>query len=155
MKTKIFTAFALLIAGLLIGMFLVSAMPMSHEKSHKHFMGMSMDEKREEFILEKNDIHKEMMNQGDYSCCLENACTYCIEKTPGHGEGAECHCLEDIMNGEHPCGECIGEIMEGHGNPYLAKYFAKAIAEEMGEHHTDHLKEMMAEKYDIPVEEQV
>jgi hypothetical protein len=108
---------------------------------------MSMDEKRDEFILQKQDIQGELLSQGNYTCCLEKPCTYCIEKTPGHGEGAACTCLEDVVNGVHPCGECIGEILEGHGNPYLKEYFAEAIAEEVGEQHLETIKQIIEEKY--------
>jgi hypothetical protein len=113
------------------------------EKGHV----MSMDEKRDEFILQKQNIQGELLSQGDYTCCLEKPCTYCIEKTPGHGEGAACTCLEDVVNGVHPCGECIGEILEGHGNPYLKEYFAEAIAEEVGEQHLETIKQIIEEKY--------
>jgi hypothetical protein len=94
---------------------------------------LSMDEKRESFISLKNDVIGDLMPQSKYRCCLEKPCTYCIEKTPGHGAGATCDCLGDLVNGVHPCGECIGEILEGHGNPYLKEYFAPAIAEKTGE----------------------
>ena len=94
-----------------------------------------------------------MLGKGMYKCCLEKPCTYCIEKTPGHGDGAACSCLEDIVNGQHPCGECIGEILEGHGNKYLAEYFAKAIAQETGNY--DAIREIISEKYDISIEKQV
>ncbi len=90
---------------------------------------------------------------GDYACCLEKPCTYCIEKSPKHGEGATCTCLEDIMNGVHPCGECIGEILEGHGNLFIAKYFATAIAEETGEEEA--IQRIIKEKYGVPVGEQI
>jgi hypothetical protein len=100
---------------------------------------------REEFISMKQDIQGELLSQGKYKCCLEKPCTYCIEKTPGHGEGAECSCLEDVVNGVHPCGECIGEILEGHGNPYLKEYFAEAIAEETGE--LEAIQRIIDEKY--------
>jgi hypothetical protein len=96
-----------------------------------------------------------MINQEDYACCLDKPCTYCIEKTPGHGEGPTCRCLDDVVEGRNPCGECIGEILEGHGNRFLAKYFASAIAEEVGEDYTDTLKEIISDKYDISVEEQI
>jgi hypothetical protein len=96
-----------------------------------------------------------MRGEHKYRCCLEKPCVYCIEKTPGHGEGAACECLKDIMEGVHPCGECIGEILEGHGNPLIAEYFAQSIAEEVGEEHLDTLKEIVEEKYGIPVDEQI
>lgn len=78
-----------------------------------------------------------------------------MQSTPGHGEGATCSCLEDIMNGVHPCGECIGEILEGHGNRLIAKYFATAISEEVGAEHLDTIKQIIASKYNISVEEQI
>lgn len=117
-------------------------------------MSKTVDQKRTDFISLKNEIQEEMRGQEKYRCCLETACTYCIEKDPKHGEGAACDCLKDIVEGVHPCGECIGEIMEGHGSPFLSKYFARAIAEEMGEEHIDVLKQMMFEKYGVPIEEQ-
>ena len=115
---------------------------------------MDMDEKRTSFISLKEDIQHNMKSQHQYRCCLEKPCTYCIEKTPKHGEEAACDCLSDIVDGIHPCWECIGEIIEGHGNPYLAEYFATAIAEEVGEQHLATLKQIISEKYDISVEEQ-
>ncbi len=118
-------------------------------------MDISMDDHRENFVAMKGEMVREMISRGDYACCLETPCTYCIEKSPKHGEGATCTCLEDIMNGVHPCGECIGEIMEGHGNKFLSKYFARSLAEEMGEQHHDSLKQMMSEKYEVSIEEQL
>ena len=113
---------------------------------------MTMDQKTEMFISLKDSIQKELRPQHLYRCCLKNSCTYCIEKTPEHGEEASCDCLKDVVEGKHPCGECIGEIVEGHGNPYLSKYFAKAIADETG--HEDVLKQIIFEKYGTPVEDQ-
>ncbi|MBR9707580.1 MAG: hypothetical protein GOV15_04040 [Candidatus Diapherotrites archaeon] len=145
-----------LLVGLVLGaftgpMFLMSGMDMSDAGE----MSDDMDSMRDSFISLKQDIQGHMMSEEMYSCCLETPCVYCIEKSPGHGEGAECSCLDDVMNGVHPCGECIGEIMEGHGNVFLAPYFATAIAEKVGVEHTLHLKEIMADMYDITVEEQV
>lgn len=114
---------------------------------------MDMDMKRETFISLKEDIQKEHLMNGDFKCCLDKPCTYCIEKSPGHGEDATCSCLEDIMEGKHPCGECIGEILEGHGNPLLSEYFARAIAEKTGQEEA--IKRIIAEKYNMPIEEQV
>ena len=96
----------------------------------------------------------ELLDDREYKCCLEKPCTYCIEKTPGHGEGASCNCLKDVVEGVHPCGECIGEILEGHGNPNLAKYFANAIAEKVGDGHMQTLKKIIEEKYDVALDEQ-
>ena len=140
---KIILFGVLIIVGIIIGAFIPF-----------HVMS-NMETKREFFITLKKDIQSEMLSHGKYKCCLEKPCVYCIEKTPGHGEGAECSCLEDIYNGVHPCGECIGEILEGHGNKYVSEYFASAIAEEVGIQHLDTLKQIISEKYDISVEEQV
>lgn len=90
----------------------------------------------------------EAIERGEYACCLQTPCTYCLVK-----EG-KCDCLEEVVNGEHPCGECMGEILEGHGNPYLAKSFARAIAHEVGEEHTDELREIIEQKYGVPAAEQ-
>lgn len=117
--------------------------------------GMSMDNMRDHFISQKDDMHKDMLADGEYKCCLEKPCVYCIEKTPKHGEGATCSCLEDVIEGRHPCGECIGEILEGHGNRFLAKYFAKSIVEEVGEEHIETLKQIISQKYEITIEEQI
>lgn len=117
--------------------------------------GMNMEEMRDHFVSQKDDMQKVMLADSDYRCCLEKPCTYCIEKTPGHGEDATCSCLEDVVAGRHPCGECIGEILEGHGNKFLAKYFAKSIAEEVGEEHLETLKQIIAQKYEIAVDDQI
>lgn len=129
---------------LLVGVFRVIPLPV---------MAHDMDMEREDFISQKSNIITSLLSQGKYKCCLEKPCTYCIEKSPGHGEGATCNCLEDVVTGVHPCGECIGEILEGHGNKYLARYFARAIAEKTG--HEDAIKQIISEKYDLPVEDQI
>lgn len=121
----------------------------------ENFDEMNLSEQREMFIAHKEHMIGNMINNEDYACCLEKPCVYCIEKTPGHGEGATCSCLEDVVNGVHPCGECIGEILEGHGNPFLAKYFARSVAEEVGEEHIDAIKKIISSKYKISVEDQI
>lgn len=129
--------------------------------SHTAMQGMNMfgdmdrGEHREMFIAMRQAIQSEERDEGKYACCLEKPCTYCIEKTPGHGEEAACLCLDDVMNGRHPCGECIGEILEGHGNPLIAEYFASAIAEEVGVEYLDTLKSIISDKYGIAVAEQI
>lgn len=132
-KKHLYIIASIIFIGILINTFFINNMK-------------TMDMKRAEFISLKNEIIGEQLLNGDYRCCLEKPCTYCIEKTPGHGEGAICDCLSDIINGIHPCGECIGEILEGHGNPYLAEYFPAAIAEKTGE--LEAIKRIIAEKYE-------
>lgn len=113
--------------------------------------GMSAGDEREAWI----DISADIQETVSYNCCLEEPCYYCIWKDPGHGPEATCACEADVLAGEHSCGTCIGEILEGHGKPALAKYFAQAIAEEVGTEHLAELKEIIEHKYGIPVENQV
>lgn len=128
---------------------MLSVNNMHGSNNHNKTLAQEMEHHQKNIITENR-------NQGDYACCLEKPCTYCISKTsPKHGEGTSCSCLNDIMNGKHPCGECMGEIMEGHGNKYLSKYFANSIADEMGEQYLPVLKEMMSDKYKIAPEEQL
>jgi hypothetical protein len=129
--------------------------PHYSDHHHQHFEDLETTEQRDELLSHKDFLRRNLLSQGQYQCCLEKPCTYCLEKTPKHGEGASCTCLSDIMNGVHPCGECIGEILEGHGNKFLSKYFAKSIAEEVGVEYTDTIKEIIASKYNITVEEQL
>lgn len=96
-----------------------------------------------------------LVAQDRYKCCMEEPCTRCFSK-PGHqDEELVCECLVDLMNGKHPCGECIGEILEGEGNPLLSEYFATAIAEKLGEEHLDTLKEIIFEQYGMPIDQQI
>lgn len=155
-KNKLWVGVAfVLVAGLMMGFFAHTLSMPATPGSEIAFADKSIEEKRLEFISEKNIIIAEMQSKGMYRCCLEKPCTYCIEKTPGHGEGAICTCAQDILKGEHPCGECIGEILEGHGVPELARYYAKAISHKVGEQHSEHLKSIIADMYDITVEEQI
>jgi len=135
-------AFALLVVGALLGL-AVAHLPTGIERQ------------RSDFLALEHGIQQELRPQHRYRCCLKEPCAYCIGKTPEHGEGASCDCLADVVNGEHPCGECMGEILEGHGNPYLAEYYAKSLADELGEQHLPELRLIIAEKYNISVEEQV
>ena len=122
-----------------------------HQEHHQvhNESASSIDNMRSEFISLKETMIGQLISDEQYACCLAKPCTYCLEKTPGHGEGASCRCLDDVVNGRHPCGECIGEILEGHGNPWLAQYFASALAEEVGETHLKTLKSIISEKYSI------
>ena len=151
-KNKILASSGIfLVLGVLVGYFLIPQ-PVSRQMDFEH---MTIDEQRSEFLSEKDHMTAKMIAEGNYACCLERPCTYCIEKTPKHGVEATCTCLEDIMNGVHPCGECIGEILEGHGNKFLAKYFATALAEELGEQHKGTIQKIISVKYNILITDQL
>lgn len=126
---------------------------------HMHEMSMNhMSEPIEKHALimqeHRDVVVSSLLDKGDYACCLSAPCSYCITKSPQHGEGPSCSCLDDVVNGRHPCGECMGEILEGHGNKYLAKYFARSLSDELGEYSLDTLHQIMEDKYDISVSEQ-
>lgn len=143
-----------IVLGILLGG--IAGLVMSSNQTMSYAVNFSqVDEYREQYISMKDSLQEMMMDNGLFSCCLVIPCTYCLEKTPGHGKGAACNCLEDVINGRNPCGECIGEILEGHGNRFLAKYFATAIAEEVGVEHIDSLKKIIEEKYGLSVAEQI
>ena len=151
-KSTIYVVIVLLV-GISFGRYW-GASSMHSSRMHTEHQGEEMMD-REHFVEMKNHMIGEMLADEDYKCCLDKPCVYCIEKSPGHGEGATCKCLEDVMNGRHPCGECIGEILEGHGNRFISKYFASAIAEEVGEEYIDTIKSIIANKYGISIEEQI
>ncbi len=134
-----------LIAGMSVGYFIKPSAP--SEDHLAMIKNKDVADQRTDFIALADNIKAEMAKQGKYNCCIEKPCTYCIKKTPGHGEGAACECMDNILKGEHPCGECIGEILEGHGEPELRPYFAKAIAHKVGEQHEAHLQEIIDDMY--------
>ena len=129
------------------------------------FMGMSlailfigffqftnnMDMEISTFLYLKEDLISKHLEHGTYRCCLNKPCSYCIGDAHDGRKG--CYCLENIMNGKSPCGECVGEILEGNGNKILAPYFAEAISENTG--HEETVKQIISEKYNIPIEKQV
>lgn len=93
----------------------------------------SIEEKHKVFVETETSLTHEFLQKGMYACCLETPCHTCLSLTPYHGEGAECECLADVINGEAPCGECIGGILSGRGNKFLAPYFTQALSEKFGE----------------------
>lgn len=134
-----------LIAGLFIGYFIKPSAPL---KDHLAMIKkMSINEQREAWMDIADNIRGKLAMEGKYDCCLKEPCWYCIQKTPKHGEGAECTCRQDVLRGKHPCGECIGEILEGHGLRELKPYYAKALAEEVGSQHEAHLQEIIDNLY--------
>ena len=144
-SSLVFGLILVLIAGVFFGYFFKSLVP--SEDHLAMITSKSVEDQREDFVSLANNIKAEMAKQGKYNCCIEKPCTYCIEKTPEHGEGAACECMDDILAGRHPCGECIGEILEGNGEPELKDYFAKAIAHKVGAKHEEHLQEIIDDMY--------
>jgi len=146
MKNSLILGLALiLIAGMSLGYFIRPSM--SGEDHVEIMKGNSIASQRGEWMAIADNIRGKLAMDGKYDCCLEDPCWYCIQKTPGHGEGAECTCRQDILNGEHPCGECIGEILEGHGLAELKPYYAKAIAHKVGSQHQGHLQAIINDMY--------
>lgn len=137
----------ILIAGMSFGYFIK---PLAPSEDHLAMIkDKSITEQREDWMAIADNIRAELAKQGKYDCCLVKPCWYCIQKTPGHGEGAECTCRQDILAGLHPCGECIGEILEGHGLVELKSYYAKAIAHKVGVEHEGHLQEIINDMYSV------
>jgi len=151
----IFFVFGIFLTNLYLNLKYQTHFEHGYEMHGMMMHGHEGDGQRDHFISLRREIQDEQRAQEKYACCLKIPCIYCIEKTPNHGEAESCRCLDDVMNGRHPCGECIGEILEGHGNPLIAKYFAKSIAEEVGPDHIDMLKQIIAGKYNISIEDQI
>lgn len=134
-----------LIAGMVFGYFIKPTAPQEDHLSA--LTKQDVASQRSAWISLADSIRGQMARNGQYNCCLESPCWYCIYKDPKHGAGAACECRDDVVNGRHPCGECIGEILEGNGLPELKPYYAKAIAEEVGEEHLAHLEDIINDVY--------
>ena len=134
-----------LIAGIFFGYFIKTSVSQNNHLAA--IKSLSVLEQRSAWIEIASSIRGGLAIEGKYDCCLVSPCWYCIQKTPGHGEGAECSCRQDILAGRHPCGECIGEILEGHGLVELKPYYAKAIAHKVGIEHEAHLQEIINDMY--------
>ncbi len=125
------------------------------DTSIEHSTKLFSAEYNKEVGTEVEEGIKNLLAEGRYKCCLENPCSYCFVDKEHQDKDLVCDCLTDIMNGKHPCGECIGEILEGKGNALIAEYFATSLSEEVGEQHLETLQKIIAEKYNIPVTEQI
>ena len=112
-------------------------------------------EHNKEIIAEMDEGIKNLLAEGRYKCCMLKPCSRCFSNPDHHDKELVCDCLVDIMNGKHPCGECLGEILEGNGNPLISEYFATAIAEKIGEDYLPALKSIIADKYDMPADRQL
>ena len=76
---------------------------------------------------QRSEIHK-LTKEGKYRCCLNTPCTYCFVNSSIKNDNMICDCLDEVVSGEVPCGECVGEILEGNGNKYLTEYFPEIIS---------------------------
>ncbi len=121
----------------------------------KHSAVKYSAEYNKEIISEKDAGIKNLLAEGRYKCCLIKPCSYCFSDPDHQDKELVCDCIKDIMEGKHPCGECIGEILEGNGNPLISEYFATSIAEEVGEDYLVMLKQIIADKYDMPIDKQL
>ena len=92
-----------------------------------------------------------MMSGSDYSCCLKSSCSFCLTDPKHNGV---CDCMDDVVTGEAPCSECIGQILSGNGNQYLSKYYAQSISEKIGDEYLLTLKQIVSQKYDVSIDEQ-
>ncbi|MFV1917016.1 MAG: hypothetical protein ACC618_00800 [Patescibacteria group bacterium] len=139
-KTSLILGLSLvLIAGMALGYFIKPAAP--SEDHLAMIENKDVAEQRGDWVALADNIRGELAKEGEYNCCIEEPCTYCL-----YDEG-ECQCRQDILDGEHPCGECIGEILEGKGLVELKPYFAKAIAHKVGSQHEGHLQEIIDDMY--------
>ncbi len=117
----------ILVLGLVLGLLIVSyALPRAGSKA--------IEQQRREW-MGKADV---IRNSTRYVCCLEELCWYCIKKSPRHGLGASCKCGVELMWGEEICGECLGEWIEGHGNPFFLNPFSEVYPQ---------IAEFITEKY--------
>jgi hypothetical protein len=124
-----------LIAGMSMGYFIKPSAPARDHVSA--IKSQTIDDQRSTWIEIGDSLKARLASQGEYDCCILQPCNYCL-----YDEG-ECGCRQDILAGRHPCGECIGEILEGNGLPKLKPYFAKAIAHKVGARHQAHLQEII------------
>ena len=100
---------------------------------------------KQSYIIEKQEELKlSLIEQGRYKCCIEKPCSYCLKHTE---KQMVCDCLVDVIEGRTPCGECLGEILEGEGNHLIKEYFSTALAEELGEENKDMLDSIIEKKY--------
>ena len=151
-NTVIFVSISiLLILSIVLTVFaLMPNMLMSHSTE------MGTNKYNKEIVKEEKEGIANLLADGRYKCCMKEPCARCFAKEQYHDRELVCDCLEDIMNEKHPCGECLGEILEGGGNPLIAEYFATSIAEKLGEQYLQTLKQIISEQYEnMPVEKQI
>ncbi len=153
-KYKRLKVFSFGVIVLLVGLLLFESMNSNNlkvqnpQKELKHENNIAI-------IDEQKSSISTLLEDGRYRCCMKEPCSRCFAKKENHAKEGVCDCLDDIMEGKHPCGECLGEILEGEGNPLIAKYFATSIAEKLGEEHLGSIRQIISEQYGISESEQL
>ena len=140
---------------LMLGVILLGATFIMPNSRMSHSAKQFSSESNKEVGMEVGEGIKNLIATGRYKCCLTNPCSYCFTDKEHQDRELVCDCLVDIMNGKAPCGECVGEILEGRGNPLIAEYFATAIAEEIGAKYLSTIQDIITDKYGIPATEQL
>ncbi len=143
------------VTAILISAVVLFTLPFMPSMSISHNEEMYSTEYNKQVVIEKNGGIEKLLADGRYKCCMKEPCFRCFSKPGAQDKELVCDCMVDVYNGKHPCGECIGEILEGEGNPLMTEYFATSIAEELGEQHLATLRQIIFEKYNIPVEKQL
>ena len=147
-KAKYIIATVAIIAVIIVGVPFVLHKTNISDMAIEHFY-KNMEDARVVVASQQKNIIKNLIKEGKYRCCINNPCSYCFLKSTGSEDGTVCDCLDEIVNGEHPCGECIGEILEGNGNKYLSEYFTDAIVDELGSEYYDTVKSIIESKYSV------
>ncbi len=140
---------------LLLSAIVLLTLPFMPNITMEHGAEMHSTEYNKEIVAEEHEGIRHLLAEGRYKCCMKEPCFRCFSKSANHDKDLVCDCLVDVYNGKHPCGECIGEILEGEGNPLMAEYFATAIAEKFGVQHLVTLKQIITEKYDMSINRQI
>ncbi len=140
---------------ILISAVVLFTIPFMWGMNMSHSEEMYGAEYNRQVVSEKNSGIEKLLADGRYKCCMKEPCFRCFSKPGNQDKELVCDCMVDVYNGKHPCGECIGEILEGAGNPLMAEYFATSIAEELGEQHLNTLRQIISEKYNLPIEKQL
>lgn len=155
MNSTVFNFFGVVIILSIIAVATIFLVGMKNGADLGHDSQKFSIEYNKEVVREKDEAIKNLLAEGRYKCCMKEPCFRCFSKSGNLEKELVCDCLVDVMNGKHPCGECIGEILEGEGNPLIAEYFATAITEKFGEQHLETVKQIIAEKYDMLVDKQI
>lgn len=120
-QNLVFGMVFVLVAGLLIGYFM-HTLKAPRQKTREDFKTMSLEEMREHYITERSYAIEKAEKAGLYDCCIEPACTMCLDHGTDHpwttpGSGRYCDCDTLLEQGKDPCPQCRAGLAEGRGEP--------------------------------------